>query len=606
MSRSLRDLHVYPITTRVLDVLRVVDVTPGMRRVTLGGVQLSAHVADNGQPVAAFRSDGFDDEFKLLFRHPDLDVAIGPSQADGILEWPRDPRMLMRTYTARRWDPIAGELDVDFVVHGVGPATSWAQRVQPGERIQIAGPKMSAGHPDADWALIAGDETALPAIARWLESWPEGARGQVFIEVADDSERQDLTVPDGVELTWLSRGGKAPGTTTLLYDAVTTAPWWDGVPFAWVAGEALTLAPIRRWLRGERGLTKQQIDVTGYWRRQEVVVSATDAGMPDFDETQDAGERLHERTELLPAMAIRVAVTIGLPAALAAGARSEEALARDLGVDARGLVRLVRYLISLELLERVDGGVALTEMGQGLDNDHLVEDLDLGGLRARRELAGAVSLLDAVRGTTALTATVAGLVGGADDERADVSLAASDAVYVADAIAESPALDGVAEVIVGGRSAPSVADALVAAGRVTSVRLIETPARLEYIRAHHGVRPGIVHEPGSLLEPRRASDMVLLVEAIDRLADADAVHLLRSAAASLRPGGSVVVFIETLEEATADEHDYEEDLVTFALHGSGLRSEAELGVLVERAGLHIAARTTVGWGYPLLTLVPRP
>ena len=208
MARSLRPLDVYPITVRTLDVLRVADVTPGMRRVTLGGAELAAHTAANGYPVAAFRSDGFDDEGKLILQHPDAEVPVAPTQADGVLNWPRDnPHLLFRTYTIRRWDPAAGEVDLDFVKHGVGPATSWAYSVQPGERVTWAGPKSSAPHPvGADWTLVAGDETALPAIGRWLEEWPEGARGQVFIEVAEASHRQlDLPVPDGVEITWLTR-----------------------------------------------------------------------------------------------------------------------------------------------------------------------------------------------------------------------------------------------------------------------------------------------------------------------------------------------------------------------------------------------------------------
>ena len=86
MARSLRPLDVYPITVRTLDVLRVADVTPGMRRVTLGGAELAAHTAANGYPVAAFRSDGFDDEGKLILQHPDAEVPVAPTQADGVLD----------------------------------------------------------------------------------------------------------------------------------------------------------------------------------------------------------------------------------------------------------------------------------------------------------------------------------------------------------------------------------------------------------------------------------------------------------------------------------------------------------------------------------------
>ncbi|MGO3886902.1 MAG: siderophore-interacting protein, partial [Mycetocola sp.] len=318
---SLRPLTIFPITTRTLEVRRVEDVTPGMRRVTLGGPQLAAHVADNGFPVDAFRSDGFDDEFKLILQHPDAPHPVGPTQADGVLSWPRgDDHLLFRTYTVRRWDPVNGEIDVDLVRHGVGPATTWANRVTPGESVQIAGPKSSAPHPEgADWTLIGGDDTALPAIARWLENWPAGAKAQVFIEIAHDSHRQDLPIPDGVELTWLSRNGAEPGTTTLLHDAITNAPWWDGTVFAWVAGETLSLIPIRRWLRGTKNLPKAQVEVAGYWRRQEVILTENAEGVQDLDASVDDEETFHELTEFFPAFAVRVAATIGLASALNGG-----------------------------------------------------------------------------------------------------------------------------------------------------------------------------------------------------------------------------------------------------------------------------------------------
>ncbi len=210
MARTLRSLEVFPITTRMLQVIRTADVTPGMRRVTIGGPALAAHTADNGFPVDAFRSDGFDDEFKILLKHPDSEVIVGPVQADGVLNWPRgDDHLVLRTYTVRRWDPVMGEIDVDFVRHGLGPATTWAYTAQPGDEVQIAGPKMSGAQPvDADWVLVVGDETALPAIGRWLEEWQEGVRGQFFVEVAEEEHRQlDLPVPEGVELTWRVRNG---------------------------------------------------------------------------------------------------------------------------------------------------------------------------------------------------------------------------------------------------------------------------------------------------------------------------------------------------------------------------------------------------------------
>ena len=399
MAINLRPTEIFPITTRFLQVIRTADVSPGMRRVTMGGEQLKAHTAENGYPVAEFRSDGFDDEFKVLIKHPDVDVAVGPAQLDGVLDWPRgDEHLLLRTYTVRRWDPEAGEIDVDFVNHGVGPATSWARNVQPGETIQIAGPKSSSAHPkDVDWVLVGADETALPAVARWLEEWPEGARGQFFIEVEEESHRQDLNVPQGVELTWLIRHGAEAGTTTLLFDALKAAEWWEGKVFAWVAGEAGTLTPIRRWLRREKDLDKEQIEVTGYWKKQKVVASADNPELPDLAAMENSREAFHELTEIMPGIALRVAATLGLGQVFGNSERSLAELVGSTGAVETGLFKLLRYLTALEVVERTQKGWRLTEIGRELDNDDTAEELNLDGALAKKELAVVQGFLGAIR-----------------------------------------------------------------------------------------------------------------------------------------------------------------------------------------------------------------
>lgn len=612
MARSLRPIDVYPITTRTLEVLRVADVTSGMRRVTLGGAELAAHTAENGFPVAAFRSEGFDDEFKIILKHPDAEVTVGPTQADGVLNWPRgDEHLLLRTYTVRRWDPSSGEIDVDFVRHGVGPATSWASRVQPGERVQIAGPKSSAPHPvGVDWTLVAGDETALPAIGRWLEEWPQGARGQVFIEVAEAVHRQQLTVPEGVSVTWLSRDGAEPGTTTLLFDAIRAAEWWDGTVFAWVAGETLTLTPIRRWLRQEKGLPKEQVEVTGYWRRQEVVVSEEDAGVQDLDATKDEQERFHELSEIAPGFALRVAATLGLGVAFGAEERGVAELAAELGVDAAALGKLLRYLASIEVAERTaPGRYRLTSLGRELENDYLAEALSLDGVHAGRELGGLLSLLAAVR------------TGRGDHERwfgagyeqhvqsttalltERIEQEAEFANYVAGALATAVPVGEEATVVVAGRAPGGFATALADAHPALRAVVVAAPSELEVLRAVHGAHDRIDYEPGSILERRpQAVDAVLLTSVLGTLPDADAVHAVRQAAASLRPGGHVLVFGDVLDAELAHDHDYEDDLIGFALHGGGARDHEEHLALFAAAGFAEPERRTVGWGFTLYIL----
>ncbi len=613
MARSLRPIDVFPITTRVLEVLRVADVTPGMRRVTLGGEQLAAHTAENGFPVAAFRSEGFDDEFKLILKHPDTETVVGPTQNDGVLNWPRDDdHLLFRTYTARRWDPVAGELDVDLVTHGVGSGTTWARRVQPGEQVQIAGPKSSSPHPvGVDWTLVAGDETALPAIGRWLEEWPAGARGKVFIEVGEPGHRQDLPVPDGVELTWLSRDGAEPGSTTLLFDAIRDTDWWDGRVFAWVAGESLTLIPIRRWLCGEKSLPKEQVEVTGYWRRQEVAVSEADASLPDLDADDDEG-RFHELSEIVPGFVLRVAATVGLGMAFNGEPRTLEELAAATGCERAGLGKLLRYLEAIDIVERDDTGrYALTSMGRELEDDDIADALHLEGTHAARELGGMLSLRAAVQTGTGDHARWFGSDYEArvqSDQaalRARVEDEADSATYFAGALASSPALDGLESLVIAGNGAGGYAEAIVRTRESASVTVVAPPSEIEEIDAVHAPHERITLQPGSLLEQRAAPVDGFLITGLGSYPDADAIYVLRQAAASLRFEGRVLVFGEVLDAELADEHDYEHDLIEFALTGGGARTHDEHIALFTAAGLGNAERITIGWGETLYKLTPR-
>ena len=615
MARRLRPIDVFPITTRTLSVLRVADVTPGMRRVTLGGSALAAHTAENGYPVAAFRSDGFDDEFKIMLKHPDAERAVGPTQADGLLVWPRqDERLVMRTYSVRRWDSEVGEIDVDFVIHGVGAASSWAQRVQPGELLQIAGPKASAPHPvGVDWTLVAGDETALPAIGRWLEEWPPGARGQVFIEVAVEEHRQELPVPPGVEVTWLSRDGAEPGTTTLLFDAITGADWWPGTAFAWVAGETHTLTPIRRWLRNDRELGKDQVEVTGYWRRQEVVVSATDASAPDLDATENAQDRFLALSEIMPAVSLRIAATIGLAGAFASGVRTVPELVASTGADPVGLAKLLRYLASIEVTEQhPDGRYELTAMGKELENEFISDILTLDGPEGTRELHGLLALPAAIRTGRGDHAAWFGneFEQGVQNDPAQilarVEQEAEGAVYVTGGVAASPLLRGLRTLMVAGRAAGAFAERMVAEHPELTATVLGAPSELAAIRAVHRDHERVQYEAGSLLEPRRAPvDGYLICARLETASDADVVHLLRQATASLAPGGRVLIFGTVLDPEQAHDHDFEEDLLLFSLSGGGARFHEEYLALFEAAGLELSAQDTTGWGRTLYALSPR-
>ncbi|MCC5698008.1 siderophore-interacting protein, partial [Klebsiella pneumoniae] len=157
--------------------------------------------------------------------------------------------------TVRRYDEQRGELDIDFVLHEHrGVASSWAREAKPGDRLGIMGPGGKTCRP-GDWYLLVGDQTALPAISAIVEKLPVTARGQVFVEVADEAEEQHIECPPDLQWTWLHRNGTPAGQSRQLISAVQSLeiPVETGVS-AWVAGESGIVRGIRRHLRNERGV----------------------------------------------------------------------------------------------------------------------------------------------------------------------------------------------------------------------------------------------------------------------------------------------------------------------------------------------------------------
>jgi len=241
----------HEIKRRRLEVLRVVDLTPRMRRITLGGPEL-----------AGFVSLGTDDHVKLLFPQNAAETAaletlvLGAGKTD-------QPMPAMRDYTPRRYDLDSLELDIDFVLHGDGPASTWAEQAEPGQFLHIGGPRGSMIVPDIfDSYLLIGDETALPAIARRLEGLAANRRALVIIEVANGAEQQRLESAAQVNVIWVLRdGGKNNLLTTVKQLQVPS-----GDLYAWIATETKVSRQIRRVLLDEHGLDDQFVKAVGYWR----------------------------------------------------------------------------------------------------------------------------------------------------------------------------------------------------------------------------------------------------------------------------------------------------------------------------------------------------
>lgn len=322
-------------------VSSVEELSPNFRRITFGGYCLR----DFG-----VNGDTLDLRIKLMIPSLAKDgtelplPAFEMTQAGWYREWlAMDPavRGSMRTYTVRRsrLDSVYPEIDVDFVMHfdadgHGGPAANWAQNAKPGDAITIIGPNNRAAqcytaeiYGGIEWrpgmaqrVLLAGDETAVPAISAILESLPPYMTGHAFLEVPQAGDFLDLKTDANVEITWLARGaaiGRSRPHGELLQQAVRAAvpvPGWVGIkesdggagpepedvnvdvdilwetparmetaeieatknpdmpagamPFyAWIAGEAAVIKDMRRYLVRDVGIDRKQVAFMGYWRQ---------------------------------------------------------------------------------------------------------------------------------------------------------------------------------------------------------------------------------------------------------------------------------------------------------------------------------------------------
>ncbi|MCK8642863.1 siderophore-interacting protein [Mycobacterium colombiense] len=252
------------------EVVGTEQLTPHMVRIVLGGKDFDAFVPSK-----------FTDSYvKLVFVADDVDVAALPEPLtlDSFADLPPEKKPSVRTLTVRRVDIEKRRITLDVVVHGEhGIAGQWASTAQPGQSIYLMGPGGAyTPDPAADWHLLAGDESALPAIAAALEALPSSAVGKAFIEVADPEDEIPLTAPEGVEVHWVYRGGRADlvpedraGDHAPLIEAVTSAPWLPGQVHVFIHGEAqAVMHNLRPYIRKERGVdAKWASSISGYWRR---------------------------------------------------------------------------------------------------------------------------------------------------------------------------------------------------------------------------------------------------------------------------------------------------------------------------------------------------
>ncbi|MEU7607994.1 siderophore-interacting protein [Micromonospora sp. NPDC049204] len=290
-------LPIAPWRVFTVSVRAVRRLSPSFTRVTFTGADLDR-----------FADNGYDQRIKLALPLPGQRRASLPDGADWYATWralPDHLRNPIRTYTVRAVRPHLAEVDVDLVLHGdSGPATRWARRASVGDEIALVGPDagFDGNHGGVEFRqstggalLLAGDETAVPAISGICERLPLDARGTVVLEVPDAADVLPLVTPPGIEVRWLARATDGYGSRLvpavvaaagelLAPDASSAAQpvpdvnldteiLWE-VPeevasaplYAWLAGEAGVIRHLRRHLVAERGLDRRAVAFMGYWR----------------------------------------------------------------------------------------------------------------------------------------------------------------------------------------------------------------------------------------------------------------------------------------------------------------------------------------------------
>ena len=226
--------------TRTLEVLRKEAITPHMLRITFGGQGLEGFPAD---------SDG---------GYLKLNLPESASKED---------KPVVRTYTIRHYDIESHELHIDFVVHDSdGPAVGWARNCRPGDEMNFGGPgPKKPVDLNADWFLIIGDMSALPAISANFEIMAPDATGYALLEIIHEDDTQVLDIPQNLQVDWIVNSEPERENTVLL-DRVKKLDWLPGQPYVWVAGELSQSLAIRSLIKSERELKREQFYASSYWQ----------------------------------------------------------------------------------------------------------------------------------------------------------------------------------------------------------------------------------------------------------------------------------------------------------------------------------------------------
>lgn len=224
---------------RLLRVAATERITPNMLRIRF--VSPDLHDFESAAP---------DDHVKLFVPNPD-----GDGKPD------------MRDYTPRAFDAARGTLTIDFALHQAGPATAWALAAQPDDQVEIGGPRGSViVADDFDWYLLIGDETALPAIGRRVETLRAGVPVRIIVAINDDAERQAFATQAAWQAAWVCRDGRSGDDLRLLRDRLAAfGPLPEGDGYIWIAAEAQVARGLRTYVTETLGHRKAWVKASGYW-----------------------------------------------------------------------------------------------------------------------------------------------------------------------------------------------------------------------------------------------------------------------------------------------------------------------------------------------------
>ena len=239
----------HPLKFRLLRVVRTAPITPHLLSVVF-----------TGDDMDDFLSASFDDHVKLFFPLPGQTVPVLPAgdpKAEGA------PPTIARDFTPHRYDAAKRELEIQFALHGTGPASTWAEQAKPGDMLGLGGPRGSFVIPTGyDWFLMLGDPTAIPAITRRLREVAAGTRVTVLLLADGPGEQFALDTAADVDVRWLDRLAN-PQALEQAAAAFVPPP---GEGYIWAAGEGGAMRAVHAHFVGQLGFPKGRIRAASYWK----------------------------------------------------------------------------------------------------------------------------------------------------------------------------------------------------------------------------------------------------------------------------------------------------------------------------------------------------